>query len=186
MPSVFGSAPIDRCCSASEVTPTYFRSAARSSEKLTQPSVTVAEQAGALPLEAASSKPATVDRTAVAPEPWFTRLPVNGSIADCCFDVGMLSDDGWVITEAGRGAAYTGTRRFGTPEPVSATRPLASAWYSRGRPPCWRSTVGSIVLVSLDGSSVSVTVTVLLARGSTVTDAGDTEYVAPGMLVRAW
>ena len=68
---------------------------------------------------------------------------------------------------------------------VNTTLPLASAWYWRGRPPWSGLTVGSMVLVSWLGSIVSVSVTVLLDRGSIVTEVGDTEYVAPGIVVRS-
>jgi hypothetical protein len=57
---------------------------------------------------------------------------------------------------------------------LNCTRPLASATYWRGTPPWSRSTVGSIVLVSLVGSTVSVSVTFALVPAATVTVAGET------------
>src|SRR2546430_767260 len=74
--------------------------------------------------------------------------PVRGRTVAGTDPAGIVSDAGWVIADAGRGAAYAGTRRSGTPLPWNSTMPLASAWYSRGSPPWVRATVGSIVLVS--------------------------------------
>src|ERR1700710_17816 len=150
-PLLRGSAPIDWSCGASDVAPTYFRSELRSSEKLTHADVTVSEHDGAAPLVACSSKPAMVERTAVLPEPLLTPCPLSGRRVDCTAPSGIWIDDACVITDAGRGEAYAGTRRFGTPVPLNSTRPLVSARYSRGRPPWDRSTVGSMVLVSCDG-----------------------------------
>ena len=172
-------------CGASEVAPRYFRSADRSSGKLTHPEVTLAEQAGTLPLLACSSNPATVDCTSVPPEPWSTCCPLSGRTEVCTAPPGIVNDAGCVIVEAGRGAAYAGTRSEGCVSLVSTTSPLASASYWRGRPPWLLLTVGSMVFVSALGSIVSVSVTVLLDRGSIVTELGETEYVAPGIVVRS-
>src|SRR5256885_13730099 len=92
-PSDSGSSPIEPSCGASEVAPKYFRSADRSSGKWTQADVTDTEQDRASPLVACSSKPATVDCTAVAPEPWLTRCPVSGSNAVWTAPPGSVIDD---------------------------------------------------------------------------------------------
>src|SRR5262249_31414754 len=123
----------------------------------------------------ASSKPATSESIAVAPDPWLTPVPVSGISVDWCAPSGIVIDDACVMFDVGRGAAYTGTFSVGAPADCSTTSPLASAWYTRGFPPWVRSTVGSIVLVSLDGSIVSVTSTVEVAPAPTVTEAGETE-----------
>src|SRR3954471_18219912 len=107
-PSDKGFWPIEFSCGASDVAPMYFRSADRSSEKATHPLVTVAVQSGSRPLLACSSKPATVERTASAPEPWLTCRPVSGSSADWTLPPGIVMTLGCVIFEAGRGAAYAG------------------------------------------------------------------------------
>src|SRR4051794_14700240 len=98
----------------------------------------------------------------------------------------MSSDEGWVITEAGRGAEYTGTRSSGTlPEVGASSRlPLASARNSSGRSSPSRPWVGSTVLVSSDGSSIrSVTVTAFDSPAASDTLDGDTSYSTPGTLV---
>src|SRR6478672_12762939 len=184
-PSVSGSCPLASSCRASDVAPRYLRSADRSSGKLTHPEVTVAEQAGARPFFAWSSNPATVDWTSVSPDPWSTCCPVSGRTEVCTAPLGIVNDAGCVIVEAGRGAAYAGTRSSGWVSLVSTTLPLASASYWRGRPPWSRSTVGSMVFGRPCGASGSVSVTVLLDRGSIVTELGETEYVAPGIVVRS-
>src|SRR4051794_14537857 len=74
-----GSSPLEASCGASEVAPTRLRSADRSSGKFTHPEVISAEQLGARPLVPCSSRPATVDWTFCAPDPWLTDCPVNGS-----------------------------------------------------------------------------------------------------------
>src|SRR6478736_709912 len=117
-PSAFG---------ALEVTPRYFRSAARASANGMQWLVEVPVHLGSRPLVAVSSKPATVERIASSPEPCLTCFPDSGRSADCTEPCGRVTDFGWVMVDAGRGAEYTGTRSCGCPELVNSTRPLASA-----------------------------------------------------------
>src|SRR4051812_34658853 len=123
-PSDSGFCPIELSCGASDVAPMYFRSADLSSGKETQPLVTVVLQSGSRPLLACSSKPATVERTASAPEPWLTCRPVSGSRAVWTLPPGMVMTLGCVIFEAGRGAAYAGTRSVGAVWLESCTKPL--------------------------------------------------------------
>src|SRR5690348_6147352 len=94
IPSLSGFCPFATSCGASEVAPRYFRSASRSSGKLTHPDVTDTEQFGTRPLRACSSKPATVDWTRVWPEPWSTCLPLSESNPLCTRPPESANDDG--------------------------------------------------------------------------------------------
>src|SRR5580765_1098036 len=98
-PSCSGSCPLASSCRASEVAPRYFRSADRSSGKLTHPEVAAPEQVGTRPFFAWSSNPATVDWTSVSPEPWSTCCPASGRTEVCTAPPGILNEDGCVIVE---------------------------------------------------------------------------------------
>ena len=76
-----GSAPMDASWSASDVVPTYFRSAACSSLAWMHPVVTDPLHAGRAPLVAWSSNPATSEVIAVSPLPWPSWVPLSGSRA---------------------------------------------------------------------------------------------------------
>src|SRR3954447_22995137 len=171
-----GSSPSDCSSGAFDVVLTYFRSAAFSSLAWMKPLVTDPPQAGSAPLLACSSKPATSDWIAVEPEPWWTPVPLSASDVVWMAPAGMSRAAAWVIVEAGRGAEETGTRRVRPASAgVNSSRPLASARNSRGRPLWVESMVESIVLVSLVGSIVSVSVTVADWPAATVTWLGETE-----------
>src|SRR4051794_2562250 len=101
---VSGFSPTASSCGALDVAPTYFRSDDFSSENATQPVAWSFAQFGSAPLFACSSKPATIDWTASAPDPWSTDWPLSGRNVFATAPVGRPSVDGWVMAEAGRGA----------------------------------------------------------------------------------
>src|SRR3954453_21488837 len=104
-PSSSGFCPTADSWLASLVAPTYLRSATRWPSLLQQPWVSVAVHFGSTPLLACSSKPVTRDWMVAAPEPCCTCAPESGSSALDTAPPGRLNDAGWVMTDAGRGAA---------------------------------------------------------------------------------
>src|SRR5262245_40375015 len=103
-PGASGLSPIDWSCGASDVVPTYFRSAACSSLAWMQPVVRDALQLGRAPLVAWSSNPDTIESIEVRPLPCPIPWPLSGNSAVWIAPPGIRSDVGWVMAEAGRGA----------------------------------------------------------------------------------